>query len=72
MVNVVLLKDTIKNKGFTVEQAASAIGINESTFYRKLNKEGKTFTLGQADILVDFLKLDRKTAHAIFFHQELA
>ena len=43
------------------------LGIDESTFYRKLNREGSTFTLAQADIIKRELKLSAKMAQDIFF-----
>lgn len=67
MVDVTLLKDTIKHKGKTNAQIAETIGMNASTFYRKLNKNGATFTVAQAHKLAEVLEIDPDVAQNIFF-----
>ena len=67
MVNVSKLRDAIKGSTHTISTLSLAIGIDESTFYRKLSKEGSTFTLAQADAIKQELKLSTKAAQDIFF-----
>lgn len=67
MVNVSKLRDAIKASNHTIRTLSIAIGIDESTFYRKLSKEGSTFTLEQADLIKRELNLDLDSAQAIFF-----
>ena len=67
MVNVSKLRDAIKNSNHTIKTLAIAIGIDESTFYRKLSKAGSTFTLEQADLIKKELNLNAKKAQEIFF-----
>ena len=67
MVNVGMLRDAIKNSNHTIKTLAIAIGIDESTFYRKLSRDGSTFTLEQADMIKKELNLNAKKAQDIFF-----
>lgn len=67
LVNVSKLRDAIKTSNHTIKTLSIAIGIDESTFYRKLSRDGSTFTLEQADAIKRELKLNAKTAHEIFF-----
>lgn len=72
MVNVNKLRGKIKEKGESVETVARAIGINPTTFYRKLRNDGKKITIKQADDITRFLGLDPIEATAIFFSQHVA
>lgn len=67
MVNVTMLKDAIKSSNHSIRTLALSIGIDESTFYRKLNRDGSTFTLEQADAIKRELNLSAKKAQDIFF-----
>lgn len=72
MVDVNKLKGKIVEKGLNVEQVASYIGIDDSTFYRKLNNSGETFTIREANMICEFLELSRREALAIFFKNYVA
>ena len=61
------LKTIIKARGLSTEKLSEMIGMDDSTFYRKLNAEGKTFTIEQVDAMKSALSLDKETAEAIFF-----
>lgn len=67
MVDVKGLKTLIKARGLSTEKLSEMIGMDDSTFYRKLNAEGKTFTIEQVDAMKNALSLDKETAEAIFF-----
>jgi hypothetical protein len=67
LVNVSKLRDAIKNSNHTIRTLSIAIGVDESTFYRKLSKEGSTFTLEQANDIKRELKLNARAAQDIFF-----
>lgn len=67
MVDVDLLRKCMKEKGVTVDALCKEIGIDDSTFYRKLNSNGRTFTLEQADMIKTALDIDAITAESIFF-----
>lgn len=72
MVNVSKLKGKIVERGINVDAVAEKIGIDKSTFYRKLANEGSTFTIGEADAISKVLKLTRDEVNAIFFAQYVA
>ena len=42
-----LLKQRMQERGKTGAQIAKALGINESTYYRKMANKGQTFTVLQ-------------------------
>ena len=68
-VNVELLKRSIAASGKTKEAVAREIGIDYSTFSRKMNSEGLSFSVGQMHKIVDVLGISDETASAIFFAQ---
>lgn len=65
--NVDLLKSTIKHSGKSIAMVASNINVDESTFYRKLQQNGETFTVAQAAAIKDALNLSAKEAYDIFY-----
>jgi predicted transcriptional regulator len=72
MVNVNKLKGKIVEKGLTVEVLADKIEINRSTLYRKINTDGETFSIREADKIASALDLNAEEANAIFFSQYVA
>lgn len=64
--NVALLKQKIAECGLTGEEIASAIDVDPSTYYRKLNAEGETFTVAQVKKLAETLHLTGSEASIIF------
>lgn len=70
MLDVNKLKGKIIEKGKNVDTIASDIGIDSSTFYRKM--KNNSFEIGEADRIVSVLGLSRDDAMAIFFNQEVA
>lgn len=67
-VNTNLLKGKIVEKSTTQEYVADKIGIDRSTFYRKMKADGLTFTIGEVHKLVEALSLNREEAIEIFFN----
>ena len=67
MVNVDKLREAIKNSNHSITTLSAALGIDDSTFYRKLSKSGSTFTIEQADTIKRELNLSAKVAQDIFF-----
>lgn len=67
MVRIGQLRDAIKNSSHSISSLSNAIGIDESTFYRKLSRNGSTFTLEQADLIKRELNLSAQIAQEIFF-----
>lgn len=72
LVNVLMLKGKVIEKGFTLEKVAENIGIDRSTMSRKLSNAGEDFTIKQADDIVNLLGLSSVEATAIFFSQFVA
>ena len=64
--NVKKLKEKISEANLTGEMVSSTIGIDQSTYYRKLNTEGENFTVAQAKKLASLLNLSGKEAAEIF------
>lgn len=67
MADVNMLKDAIKNSPHTIDSLSEAIGIDKSTFYRKLERGGTTFTVEQANAIKEELGLSAVDAQQIFF-----
>lgn len=72
MINTDRLKLALQARGITVEQASESLGINPSTFYRKLTRNGKTFSVEEVQRLAKLLNLDSETLQQIFFDTQLA
>lgn len=72
MVNVNKLKGKIVECGMSTSELASKIGIDRATLYRRLNSDGKDFTIEEADLIVQELELSCSEAKAIFFSQFVA
>lgn len=65
-INVDLLKDKLSKRGITVKGLCVHLGIDESTYYRKLSDGGNSFTIEQIQKIVDFAKLSNSDARLIF------
>lgn len=72
MVNVNKLKGKIVENEMTITELAEKIDLDKSTLYRKLNAEGETFTIKEANLICSELKLSRQEATEIFFSQVVA
>ena len=67
MVNIQLLKSKIAEKDKSIEGLSETIGINKSTFYRKINNHGETFSIKEATLLAKELSLSEREVGEIFF-----
>jgi hypothetical protein len=65
--NIKRLRAKMLEKGMNVEDLAKVIDKDRATFYRKLSSDGDSFTIKEANLIVDALKLNSKEATAIFF-----
>ncbi len=72
MANVMKLKGKIAENGLTIEKTANMIGIDNSTFHRKMKNDGINFSIGEANKLVEILKLTQEEAMVIFFNDIVA
>lgn len=70
--NVNKLKGKIVENGLSIPELADKIGLDKSTLYRKLNSNGETFTIKEANLIFIELKLTKNEAVDIFFNQKVA
>lgn len=67
MTNVSILRGKIAERNTTQEAVANAMGINRSTFYRKMKEEGKFFTIEEVQKMAKILSLNEGDIMKIFF-----
>ena len=67
MTNVSILRGKIAERNTTQEAIANAMGINRSTFYRKMKEEGKFFTIEEVQKMAKILSLNEGDIMKIFF-----
>lgn len=68
MVNTKRLKAKLKEHGMTQEEAAKALGIDPSTFNRKINNEnGDVITVREAEKISVLLLIPKSELSDIFF-----
>lgn len=67
MVNIERLKAALRDKNVTIEQASETLGVNPVTFYRRINKNGESFTVAEVGKLADLLQMNSETMQGIFF-----
>lgn len=67
MTNVSILRGKIAECNTTQEALADSIGINRSTFYRKMKDSGKNFTVGEVEKIANILSLNSEDVMKIFF-----
>lgn len=67
MANMNMLREAIKNSKHSISSLSQAIGMDESTFYRKLGRNGASFTVEQANAIKFELGLSVSAAQKIFF-----
>lgn len=72
MTNMNLLKSKIVENGLSVEKIVESIGINKSTFYRKLANEGENFTVEEVYKIASTLNLSAREVNSIFFNIDVA
>lgn len=72
LVNVIRLRNALEKCEISYEDAARAIGVNRSTFYRRVQREGSKFTVEEVEKLSSLLRLSSQEMQAIFFDRELA
>lgn len=65
-VNVSKLKGKIVENNTTQEYIADKLGIDRSTFYRKIKSNGTTFTIGEVHKMVEAIPLSHDEAIEIF------
>lgn len=69
IVNVVMLKAMIAERGTTLAAVADSAGMNRSTFYRKLKHDGNGLTIGEIHKIVEAVPMSKEEAVKIFFNE---
>ncbi|HGR2660110.1 phage repressor [Streptococcus pneumoniae] len=69
MVNVSKLKGKIIERNTTQEALAKDIGIDKSTFYRKMKQNG-SFSIQEVNLIVSSLGLSKDEALSIFLAKQ--
>lgn len=64
--NMDILRGKMAELHISNEDMATEIGVDASTFYRKMKTEGMNFTVGQMHKIVDVLRLTKEEAVSIF------
>jgi len=70
--NINKLKGKIVENGQTIESLAREMGIDRASLYRKLQNDGKTMLIRDANSIAEILHLSASDALAIFFNQTVA
>ena len=56
------VRQRMKDMHITAIQMAEALGMDQSTYYRKMQKNGEKFSAVDLTVFKDVLKLDESTA----------
>lgn len=72
MVNVNKLKAKMVELGMNVDELSEKIGMDRTTFYRRLSADGQTFLIKEADAISKELGMTREEVNEIFFSQFVA
>lgn len=72
MVNINSLKGAIAEKGYSLNSFSEKLSFDKSTFYRKINTAGESFSIKEADEIATVLDLNYDEVMKIFFAQYVA
>lgn len=72
MVNVNKLRGKIIENGLSVKDLADNLEMDRSTLYRKMNSEGDTMTISDAEKISKILNLSLEEVNSIFFSDFVA
>lgn len=68
-IDIEFLKQRMKDENIKPEDLAQRIGIDRATFYRKMKAGGVKFAVGEAQRIIEALKLSDAEAARIFLNQ---
>lgn len=72
LVNIELLKEKIRRKGYNPRTFSNKLGIDPSTLYRRYANNGEDFTIGEAEAIAEVLDLTNEEFDSIFFASSVA
>ena len=64
------LRGKMAERRVSQEEISSKLGMNPSTFYRKMKSDGLTFTVGQMHKIVEVLDISPDEAKSIFLNRD--
>lgn len=67
--NIPKLKGVLIEKGITHEMLAKEIGVDKSTFSRKISSDGLKFSVDEVHKIAKILNLSQSDAVDIFLHE---
>ncbi len=68
-VNIPKLRGKIVERGYNATSLSRRIGISRAAFYRKLQANGLSFSIGEMYQIIDALQLDRDETACIFLFE---
>jgi len=72
MVNIMKLKGKIVENGMNISTLANSMDIDRATLYRRMQANGESFTIKEANEICRILNLSSEEAKAIFFKDYVA
>lgn len=72
MVNTKKLKARMVEHDLSASEISKLIGMDRSTFYRKMQNNGENFTILEANAIANVLNLTKDDVNEIFFAQTVA
>lgn len=70
--NTEALKTFMETTGISAKQMANVIGVDISTWYRKLQTNGDSFTIREMNTMIRRCNMSTAEAANIFFNEKLA
>ena len=68
-IQVLKLRGKMAENGLTVEEFCERINMAKPTYYRKVNEDGRGFTLEEINAIIETLSLTQEETIAIFLPQ---
>lgn len=72
MVDISMLRQKIEESGISITHIANVAKMDRSTFYRRLNASGSSFTVAEATAISKALHLTSSEVASIFFTDTVA
>ena len=66
------MKQFMKEHEIKSSDVAKALGINESTWFRKIGRNGETVTIKEMNAIIEEFNIPMSEAAEIFFDEKLA
>ena len=70
--NIEKMKQFMKEHEIKSSDVAKALGINESTWFRKIGRNGETVTIKEMNAIIEEFNIPMSEAAEIFFDEKLA